>query len=418
VSSKSRRLPNLALLTSTIEGARVDAPGSEGPPETDRIVILRLDELWLDHQPREIVPDARLQELIAAGNAQPRALLEVLNEAASADPYYAEVLDRLQGLSRSIKEEGVLQPIQVASRAGRDVVRDGHRRCLASLLAGNDTIPAVRVAESGEVEAVAHALIVNLQREDLTALEKGAAMLRLALLVARRLAAEDGAAETQLTLDTLLGGSADAALLDDAPDGTIGPRGGATTTIIAGTRALAAAVRDRVCAMVGIQPRSYYRLLALNRLIPEARALARGLTENQLRPIVSLAAEDQLEVVGVALRRGLSAKEITTLAQLVRGGDRDAVRRLVARLAREDVSPRRTAVSWDALLHAVPRDVFRRCQALRAELEALPASQKKVRLDAMWEQAHLLEALRLEFEAIFAANAYTGPETVMDEAEL
>jgi hypothetical protein len=415
VSSKSRRLPNLALLTSTIEGARVDALGSDRPSETDRIVVLRLDDLWLDHQPREIVPEERLQQLIATGKAQPRALLEVLNDAASADAYYADVLDRLQGLSRSIKEEGVLQPIQVASRGGRDVVRDGHRRCLASLLAGSETIPAVRVAEAGEVEAVAHALIVNLQREDLTALEKGAAMLRLALLVARRLAADEGSAETQLTLDTLLGGGGEAALPDDVQDGTMGPRGGATTTIVGGTRALAAAVRDRVCAMVGIQPRSYYRLLALNRLTSEARALARGLTENQLRPIVSLAADDQLEVVGVALRRGLSAKEITTLAQLVRGGDRDAVRRLVARLAREDLSPRRTAVSWDSLLHAVPRDVFRRCQALRAELEALPASQKKVRLDVMWEQAHLLEALRLEFEAIFAAHAYVGPETALSD---
>jgi hypothetical protein len=414
VSSKSRRLPNLALLTSTIEGARVEALDSEVVPDAGRIVTLRLDDLWLDHQPREIVPEELLQALIAAGKAQPRALLEVLNEAASSDPYYAEILDRLQGLSRSIAAEGVLQPIQIASRGGRDVVQDGHRRCLASLLAGNGAIPAVRVAEASEVEAVAHALIVNLQREDLTALEKGAAMLRLALLVARRLAAEGGtAAEIQLTLDTLLG--VVEAAPEDGTDEAPGPRVGASTTIVGGTRALAAAVRDRVCAMVGIQPRSYYRLLALNRLIPEARALARGLTENQLRPIVSLSAEDQLEVVGVALRRGLSAKEITTLAQFVRGGDRDAVRRLVARLAREDLSPRRTAVSWDSLLHAVPRDVFRRCQALRAELEALPPGQKKVRLDAMWEQAHLLQALRVEFEAIFAAHAYTGPETSMDD---
>ena len=417
MSSKGRRLPNLTLLTSTIEGTRVETPDSEVGGDAGRIVTLRLDDLWLDHQPREIVPEDRLQALIVAGKAQPRTLLEVLNEAAGADPYYAEILDRLQGLSRSIAAEGVLQPIQVAVRGGRDVVQDGHRRCLASLLADNGTIPAVRVEESSEVEAVAHALIVNLQREDLTALEKGAAMLRLALLVARRIATEGGtAAETQLTLDTLLGGSETTS--DEAPDEALGRSPGASTTIVGGTRALAAAVRDRVCAMVGMQPRSYYRLLALNRLLPEARALARGLTENQLRPIVSLSAEDQLEVVGVALRRGLSAKEITTLAQLVRGGDRDAVRRLVARLAREDVSPRRTAVSWDSLLHAVPRDVFRRCQALRAELEALPASQKKVRLDVMWEQAHLLQALRAEFEAIFAAYAYVGPETPLEnEAE-
>jgi hypothetical protein len=335
-----------------------------------------------------------------------------LREAARDDPYYAEILNRLEGLSRSIGAEGVLQPIQVTYRGGRYVVQDGHRRCLASILAGNATVPATRVEESSEVEAVAHALIVNLQREDLTALEKGAAMLRLALLIARNRAAEGGASEAQLTLDTLLGGGDKSS--DDEPDEGLARSPGASTTFVGGTRALAAAVRDQVCAMVGLQPRSYYRLLALNRLVPEARALARGLTENQLRPIVSLSAEDQLEVVGVALRRGLSAKEITTLAQLVRGGDRDAVRRLVARLAREDVSPRRTAVSWDALLHAVPRDVFRRCQALRAELEALPPGQLKVRLDAMWEQSHLLEALRHEFEDIFSAHAYAGPDTPVE----
>jgi hypothetical protein len=71
-------------------------------------------------------------------------------------------------------------------------------------------------------------------------------------------------------------------------------------------------------------------------------------------------------------------------------------------------------VSWDALLHAVPRDVFRRCQALRAELEALPPGQCKVRLDAMWEQSHLLEALRREFEDIFSAHAYAGPDTPVE----
>jgi hypothetical protein len=412
VSSNRRRLPNLALLTSTIEGARVEPSESPASDEAGRIIILRLDDLWLDHQPREIVPEERLQELIAGGKAQPQALLEVLRDAAREDPYYAEILSRLEGLSSSIKAEGVLQPIQVTYGAGRYVVQDGHRRCLASLLAGNATVPATRVEESSEVEAVAHALIVNLQREDLTALEKGAAMLRLALLVAHRRALEGGAAsEAQLTLDTLLGGEKSP---DDEPEDGLARSPGATTTIVGGTRALAAFVRDQVCAMVGLQPRTYYRLLALNRLVPEARALARGLTENQLRPIVSLARDDQLEVVGVALRRGLSAKEITTLAQLVRGGDHDAVRRLVARLAREDVSPRRTAVSWDSLLHAVPRDVFRRCQALRAELEALPTNQRKVRLDAMWEQSHLLEALRREFEDIFAAHSYAGPDTPVE----
>jgi len=129
--------------------------------------------------------------------AQPAALLDVLRESAASDPYYAEILERLDGLARSIAAEGVLQPIQVVSRGGRLIVRDGHRRCLASLLAGRDAVPAVQGEEPSELTAVAHALIVNLQREDLTALEKGAALLRLALLVAQRLSAENAEAVTE-----------------------------------------------------------------------------------------------------------------------------------------------------------------------------------------------------------------------------
>src|SRR6185312_12091802 len=106
----------------------------------------------------------------------------------------------------------------------------------------------------------------------------------------------------------------------------------------------------QVCAMTGLQPRSYYRLLALNRLVPEARPLARGLSENQLRPVLGLAGEDQVEVIGFARRRGLSSKEITSLSQVVRTGDRDAVRRIMTRLAREESVRQRTTVSWEPLL--------------------------------------------------------------------
>jgi len=389
--AKTRKLPNLTLLTSTIEAAQ--AP--ELAAAADRIVTLRLDELWLDHQPREIVPEERLQELIALGRAQPAALLVVLQEAAPSDPYYAEILDRLAGLARSIASEGVLQPIQVVLRSGRPVVRDGHRRCLASLLAGQQTVPAVHVEEPGEIEAIARALIVNLQREDLTALEKGAALLRLALVVARHLATGE---EVALGLDALLGGA-------PAADDELAAEGAVSTTVTGHSRALAAQVRDRVCAMTGLQPRSYYRLLALNRLVPDARALARGLGENHLRPVLNLPPQDQVEVIGFARRRGLSSKEVASLAQVVRGGDRDAVRRVMARLAREDSARTRTAVSWEPLLHAVPRDLWQRCQALRSELEALPMEHRRVRLDAIAEQSRLLLALHEEFERILQSFA-------------
>jgi len=54
-------------------------------------------------------------------------------------------------------------------------------------------------------------------------------------------------------------------------------------------------------------------------------------------------------------------------------------------------------------------------QALRSELEALPTPHRKARLDAMWEQTKLLDALRDEFVAIFGAHGYAGPGTPLPE---
>jgi hypothetical protein len=412
VPRKTRRLPDLALLTSTIEGARIPSSEADAPTALGSISHPRLDALWLDHQPREIVPEDVLQRLIAAGRGQPAALLEELKRVAEIDPYYAEILAKIEGLSASIGAEGVLQPIQIVRRRDRLVIRDGHRRCLASVLAGAASILAVEIEEPTELEAVAHALIVNVQREDLTALEKGAALLRLALLVAKRLATDAGGESAAAwTLESLLGGIPAA----DAEEHPTSTEPAVSTTVTGHSRALAASVRDRVCAMVGMQPRAYYRLLALNRLSADARIVARGLTENQLRPIVTLPAEDQAEILEFSCRRGLSSKEIGTLAQVARAGDRDAVRKVMARLGREEVGRARTAVSWDALLHAVPKDVWRRCQALRAELEALSIEQRQARLETMWEQDHLLQALRDEFAGIFAAHGYRGPGSAIEE---
>lgn len=403
---RGRKLPSLALLTSTIEGSRLDP--TVNADEGERVLSLPLSSLLLDQQPREIVPDEELQSLIASGAAHPPGLLQCLESVASEDPYYAEILGKLKDLAQSIAAEGVLQPIHVARREGGYVVRDGHRRCMASLLAKKTTIPAVIVAEPNEVESVARALIVNLQREDLTALEKGGALFRLARLLGQNLVAERKE-EQEVTLEALLGTAG-----DDGEDGTgeaARPAGRGQKA----SRALAARVREQVCAMVGLQPRSYYRLLALNRLDLRVRPLARGLTENHLRPILSLPPDDQFEVASFAVKRGLSAREVTSLASVVRNGDRDAVRRLMARLAREDQARQRTSISWEPLLHAVPKDLWRRCQSLRSELEALPPSHRRARLDAMWEQDHLLQALRDEFQQIFAEHDYAGPSSPLPD---
>lgn len=81
----------------------------------------------------------------------------------------------LEELSESIRVQGVLQPILVRPVAASDGVRfeivAGERRWRASQLAGQRTIPAL-VREMSPEQALAIALIENLQREDLNPMEE------------------------------------------------------------------------------------------------------------------------------------------------------------------------------------------------------------------------------------------------------
>ena len=88
-------------------------------------------------------------------------------------------------LAQSIQAQGVIQPIVVRERAVRDshtVVKfeiiAGERRWRASQIAGLETIPAV-VRAIADSEAVAVALIENIQRENLNPLEEANAFQRL-----------------------------------------------------------------------------------------------------------------------------------------------------------------------------------------------------------------------------------------------
>ncbi|WP_061290531.1 ParB/RepB/Spo0J family partition protein [Herbidospora cretacea] len=87
--------------------------------------------------------------------------------------------DRIKELSESIVEVGLLQPIVVRA-AGRDKFEliMGERRWRASKLAGLERIPAI-VRTTSDDEMLREALIENLQREQLNALEEGAAYRQL-----------------------------------------------------------------------------------------------------------------------------------------------------------------------------------------------------------------------------------------------
>ncbi len=85
----------------------------------------------------------------------------------------------LEELANSIREQGLLQPIVVRPlKSGQFEILAGERRWRASQQAGLKQIP-VLVREIQDKDALAIALIENIQREDLNSLEEARALRRL-----------------------------------------------------------------------------------------------------------------------------------------------------------------------------------------------------------------------------------------------
>lgn len=88
-------------------------------------------------------------------------------------------LEALEELALSIKEHGVISPITLRKQTNNEyMIIAGERRYRASKMAGLDTIPAyVRTAKDEQV--MEWALIENIQREDLNAIEIALAYQKL-----------------------------------------------------------------------------------------------------------------------------------------------------------------------------------------------------------------------------------------------
>ena len=87
--------------------------------------------------------------------------------------------DKLEELAASIQEQGVISPIVVrAVDAGVYEIVAGERRYRASMRAGKKTIPAI-IRTIEDKDALAMALIENMQRTDLNAMEEALGVRRL-----------------------------------------------------------------------------------------------------------------------------------------------------------------------------------------------------------------------------------------------
>lgn len=131
-----------------------------------------------------IIPGADLVESDSDGG-RGAVLAEVPVAAIVPNPHQPRVHfdeETLSELAASIAEMGVLQPILVRpsgeSGSGTYELIAGERRWRAAQRAGLTSIPAV-IRHTDDVSAVEQALVENLHRQDLTALEEAAAFQQL-----------------------------------------------------------------------------------------------------------------------------------------------------------------------------------------------------------------------------------------------
>ena len=98
----------------------------------------------------------------------------------------------LQELADSIRQDGVIQPIEVIQVSPDEYrIVHGERRWRAAQLVELETIPAVvRRRDYDEVTRFVRQLVENIQREDLNDVDRAAGLLRLRELMQEELAAE------------------------------------------------------------------------------------------------------------------------------------------------------------------------------------------------------------------------------------
>ena len=114
-----------------------------------------LEEKIVTETPKEEIVDIKIDEL-RSNPYQPRKVFDQ---------------EALQELSDSIKQHGVFQPIIVKKSIHGYEIIAGERRVKASKMAGLDTVPAI-IREFDDTEMMEIALLENLQREDLSAIEE------------------------------------------------------------------------------------------------------------------------------------------------------------------------------------------------------------------------------------------------------
>ena len=110
-----------------------------------------------------------------------RATLEVAVDRISASPFQPRrTFDeaKIEELAASIRNQGIIQPLVVRPKSDGFELIAGERRWRAAMKAGLSRVPVV-VRDASDHEALQLALVENLQREDLNAIEEASGYRRL-----------------------------------------------------------------------------------------------------------------------------------------------------------------------------------------------------------------------------------------------
>lgn len=118
----------------------------------------QVEEKIVEETPKDEIVEIPINELMS-NPYQPRKIFDE---------------ESLKELAESIKEHGVFQPIIVKKSVKGYNIIAGERRTKASELAGLKTVPAI-VRDFSDEEMMQVALLENLQREDLSAIEEAKA---------------------------------------------------------------------------------------------------------------------------------------------------------------------------------------------------------------------------------------------------
>ena len=138
-----------------------------------------LEALFGDNLAAPVSPDAPApQTAEAAASSAPQLLPIVDIDPNRYQPRQEFDPEALQELSQSIATHGVLQPVLVTPREGRYMLVAGERRWRAARLAGLTELPAL-ILEMDDKAAAEAALVENLQRSDLNALEEAEGIAHL-----------------------------------------------------------------------------------------------------------------------------------------------------------------------------------------------------------------------------------------------